>query len=202
MSQSFTVLIVEDDELLRDALAARVITAGFHPVSCADRVSAIALAADCAVAIVDLGLPPKPHLPEEGLLLVQSLALQYPELTIVVQSGQDEEHASFAALSSGAWDFLSKPVSPAVFDSSLQRAVRRSSISQQLARQGRIMPGGPAFDVRGLKDVSDAAQERLLRQTLAMTQYNVTESSRRLGMPRERLYYYLDKFGIRRPDAS
>lgn len=196
-----TVLIVEDDELLRELFCARVVRAGAAALACADRLSALPLAQGCAVAFVDLGLPPHPNQPDEGLLLVASLALQHPELTIVVQSGQDEQHAAFAALSAGAWDFLAKPVPPAVFDATLSRALRRSAVAQQLAREGRLMPGGPALDVRGLKDVSDAAQERLLRQTLALTAYNVAESARRLGMPRERLYYYMDKFGIRRPDT-
>ena len=193
------VLIVEDDALLAEALAARAQQAGVMPIVCGDRPSALANAGGCAVAIIDLGLPPRANAPDEGLLVVETLALRHPDMTLVVQSGQEEASAAFAALAAGAWDFLAKPVSPTEFDAVLQRALRRAQAAQGLLVQGRSLPGGPAIELRGLKEASDAAQERLLRSVLAATNYNVAEAARRLGMQRERLYYYLDKFGIRRP---
>ncbi|MBK7686338.1 MAG: hypothetical protein IPJ25_10320 [Rhodocyclaceae bacterium] len=45
-----------------------------------------------------------------------------------------------------------------------------------------------------------AAEEQLVRRALTETGYNVAETGRRLGMAREHVYYYLKKYGIRRPD--
>ncbi len=194
------VLLVEDDALLAQALAARVAALGVEPRLVASRAEALAAAAGASVALVDLGLPPRPDVPDEGLLLIETLSLQQPQMVIVVQSGQEEERAAFAALAAGAWDYLAKPVAPQQFDAVLQRALRRARHARALASAGYYLPGGPALRPQGLKETGDAAQERLLRQTLAACGFNVAATARRLGLPRERLYYYLDKFGIRRPE--
>lgn len=52
----------------------------------------------------------------------------------------------------------------------------------------------------GPKEVAAAAEELLLRRALTETGYNIAETGRRLGMAREHVYYYLNKYGIRRPE--
>jgi transcriptional regulator with GAF, ATPase, and Fis domain len=51
----------------------------------------------------------------------------------------------------------------------------------------------------GPKEAAAAAEEQLLRRALVEAGYNVAEAARRLGLAREHVYYYLNKYGIRRP---
>ena len=51
----------------------------------------------------------------------------------------------------------------------------------------------------GPREAGALAEEQLLRRTFAAAGYNVAETARQLGLAREHVYYYLNKYGIRRP---
>ena len=62
-----------------------------------------------SLALVDLGLPPVQHLPDEGFALIDELlALNY-NIKILVLSGQSEKANIRHALTLGAVDFVTKP---------------------------------------------------------------------------------------------
>nr|WP_279576225.1 helix-turn-helix domain-containing protein [Thiomicrorhabdus marina] len=52
----------------------------------------------------------------------------------------------------------------------------------------------------GVKPVRNQAEEKMLRQVLADTNFNVHESARRLGLKRENVYYLIKKYNIERPE--
>jgi len=51
----------------------------------------------------------------------------------------------------------------------------------------------------GLKQAREALMEKLIRNTLNEAEFNVSETSRRLNINRENLYYFMKRFGIVRP---
>jgi len=61
------------------------------------------------LALVDLGLPPDPHVPDEGFALIDELLTINPRMKILVLSGQSERGNIQHALSLGAVDFIPKP---------------------------------------------------------------------------------------------
>ncbi len=61
------------------------------------------------LALVDLGLPPVPHTPDEGFALVPELLARDSKMKILVLSGQDERANIQHALTLGAIDFIPKP---------------------------------------------------------------------------------------------
>ena len=52
----------------------------------------------------------------------------------------------------------------------------------------------------GLKTVREEAEEKLIRQVLRETGFNVYQSAGKLGVKRESIYYFMKKFGITRDD--
>lgn len=64
------------------------------------------------LALVDLGLPPHPHKPDEGFRLIGELLAMVPEIKIVVLSGQSQDSNVRHALALGAVDFVAKPCAP------------------------------------------------------------------------------------------
>ena len=60
-------------------------------------------------ALVDLGLPPTPHTPEEGFKVISELLTHSPTIKIHVLSGQNDEANVKRALTLGAVDFIAKP---------------------------------------------------------------------------------------------
>jgi two-component system, NtrC family, response regulator len=63
-----------------------------------------------AVVMLDLGLPPRPNDPDEGMEVLAEIMSMAADTKIVVVSGQGEKENALKALASGAYDFLCKPV--------------------------------------------------------------------------------------------
>lgn len=105
------LLIVDDDEEIRAQM--RWALAGEYEVfQAGDRPSAIEQfrTSRPLVVLLDLGLPPDPAAPEEGLATLSEL-LAIDRLTkVVIVSGQGEKGPALRAIGSGAYDFLGKPV--------------------------------------------------------------------------------------------
>src|SRR5437867_1591554 len=62
------------------------------------------------VIVLDLGLPPHPNNPEEGLAALSALLALDPLAKIIVATGQSEKQHALQAIGQGAYDFLCKPV--------------------------------------------------------------------------------------------
>ncbi|MGK0296425.1 MAG: DNA-binding NtrC family response regulator [Gammaproteobacteria bacterium] len=62
-----------------------------------------------SIALIDLGLPPHSHHPDEGFKLIQELLVFNSDIKILVLSGQNETTNIQHALTLGAVDFVSKP---------------------------------------------------------------------------------------------
>jgi len=110
-----SLLLVDDDPLIADTLSYflgrdfDVCLAGDRNEAM-ERVRQLQRAPD--LALVDLGLPPTPHRPDEGFALVTELLALAPELRIVILSGQNEEAHARHARVLGATDFVAKPADP------------------------------------------------------------------------------------------
>ncbi|MBL8377164.1 MAG: sigma-54-dependent Fis family transcriptional regulator [Burkholderiales bacterium] len=111
-----SVLLVDDDPLIVETLSL-ALGHRFHIETATTRTDAIArlraLPAPPPLALIDLGLPPTPHLPDEGYRLITSLLTLAPQTKIVVLSGQAAEASGRHARALGAIEFVAKPVSPA-----------------------------------------------------------------------------------------
>ena len=106
------LLFVDDDSIIVDALSI-VLEKDFDLITAESRQQVKAQLQDLPVkpslALVDLGLPPKPHSPEEGFKLIEELMAVNDSFKILVLSGQDEEVNIHHALTLGAVDFIPKP---------------------------------------------------------------------------------------------
>lgn len=106
------LLLVDDDPIIADTLGF-LLRDDYRLISAQNRDEARArLAAAPAppqLALVDLGLPPQPHSPEEGFALIAELLAREPRMKILVLSGQDDKANIRHALTLGAIDFIPKP---------------------------------------------------------------------------------------------
>lgn len=62
------------------------------------------------VVLLDLGLPPQPGTPEEGLAALAEMLVLDKTAKIIIVSGQGEKTNALEAIGAGAYDFLTKPV--------------------------------------------------------------------------------------------
>ena len=108
-------MIVDDDPLICEGLAA-ALGDGFKIYQAGSRAAAIGLLrqlpAAPQLALIDLGLPPTPHRPDEGFRLIAELLAHAPDIRIFVLSGQDDQGNARHARALGATDFIAKPCMP------------------------------------------------------------------------------------------
>src|SRR5450830_985027 len=102
------LLIVDDDPMIVDTLGF-VLAADFDVHASSSRETCIAQIRDMPVppplALIDLGLPPRPHRPEEGFALIADLLAHSPDMKIFVLSGQNDEANARHARAIGATEF-------------------------------------------------------------------------------------------------
>lgn len=203
-SAECSVLWVEDDPVLSDWVAQSLQDDGWNVLVAHNRHDALSKqelevpkGAAC-LAILDLGLPPRPSRPDEGLQLLAELVMRWPLLNAIVLTGQNEVAVGQQAVHAGAFDFLAKPVSLAVLRQALQRAAWFAQRQQELLAQGRLHLSVSAELSEGVREASDQVAEQLIRHVLGCNGFNVTAAARTLGLEREQLYYHMKKFGIQR----
>ena len=106
-----SLLIVDDDEEIRTQMKWGL-AEEYEIVQAFDRPSA--LERFCVhkplVVLLDLGLPPHPNAPDEGLSTLSEILEIEPKTKVVITSGQGERENTLQAIGSGAYDFMSKPI--------------------------------------------------------------------------------------------
>lgn len=197
-----TVLVVEDDPALCAYLASALEDEGYQVQRAHDRAQAsvvLSAALPPTLVLLDLGLPPHASTMTEGLAVLAFALQRSPTSKVIVLTGQDEEAAALQAVRLGAFDFLVKPVAMATVLSACKRALLFAHQENRLAQLGEARLHLTTRLGDGPKEAASNAEEQLLRRVLASTGYNVAEAARQLGLAREHVYYYLNKYGIQRP---
>lgn len=149
-----SLILVDDDPLIIETLAYLlgqdfdILTAGTRS-ECVARVRA--LAEPPQIALVDLGLPPYPHRPDEGLALISDLLNQAPRMRIVVLSGQSNADSARHARALGASEFIAKPADPEELRRTLLRVLAFDAIDRPSAElpepSNRLIGDSPAMQL-------------------------------------------------------
>ncbi|MGZ5147161.1 MAG: sigma-54-dependent transcriptional regulator [Burkholderiales bacterium] len=136
------LLIVDDDPLITDTLDF-VLSRDFsvHVAESRGQVKSLLRQLDTPpqLALIDLGLPPTPHRPDEGFRLVAELIAYSPGMKIVVLSGQSEETNARHARTLGAVEFVHKPCEPDALRQLLKHAVQLNDIEVLAASTGGLI---------------------------------------------------------------
>jgi two-component system C4-dicarboxylate transport response regulator DctD len=149
------VVLVDDDEDLRNATAQLLTLAGFavRPFPAAEPALRDIAADDPAIVVTDVRMPGL-----SGIDLFRELRARDAELPVILMTGHGDVPMAVEALKSGAWDFLSKPFDPDV----LLAAVLRAAAARRLVLDNRRLR--QAADAAGAQElVGESAAIRRLR---------------------------------------
>ncbi|MDO8950702.1 MAG: response regulator [Actinomycetota bacterium] len=120
---SATILVIDDEEQIRRALASILKSHGYRVITAATGAEGTAAAADGnpELVVLDLSLPDV-----DGIALAAELRtwLKVPILVLSVRSGDDDK---IAALDAGADDYLTKPFSAGELLARVRALLRRSA---------------------------------------------------------------------------
>ena len=145
------LLIVDDDPVIADTLS-YVLGEEFNVTTAESRTHVKALLrqrdAPPALALIDLGLPPRPHRPDEGFQLITELIAIAPSIKIIVLSGQNDEANARHARTLGAIDFVAKPAEPAQLRTLLRQALEVTSAETGADTSGLLGNSPPMQKLR------------------------------------------------------
>jgi len=120
------LLIVDDDEPLRETLAKRFDKQGMqvHAAACAEET--LAKLAPFDVALLDLNMPGM-----NGLELLERLKQVQPEIEAIMLTGHGSIETAISAMKMGAYDYLTKPFHLPELEIHIQKAFEKVRLSRR-----------------------------------------------------------------------
>jgi two-component system NtrC family response regulator len=144
------LLIVDDDEDICTQMK-WALCKDYDLFTAGDRAGALAaFTADRpTVTLLDLGLPPRPNEPEEGLEALSAILALDPLAKVIVVSGQGDKQNALRAVGAGAYDFLCKPVDMDELRLVLQRCVYLAELEHEYRAMQLSAPAADFEDMLG-----------------------------------------------------
>jgi DNA-binding NtrC family response regulator len=129
MSESWDVLVIDDERVVRDAVKRVLVEEGLRVAAAADGASGLTHPAltTCKLVLVDLILPDR-----SGIEVLRALRAAQPRLPVVVITGYATHESTRRAFEAGAVDYLPKPFEAAELLAVVHRALEaRADIAEE-----------------------------------------------------------------------
>jgi len=131
-SAQYTILVVDDEELVRNLVVTLLSRSGHSSITAVDGVDALDRMKGNKIdaVITDIKMPNM-----DGVALTVEVLKRYPGLPILVMTAFDEEYSAGAAIAAGAREYIKKPFSPDEFFAQLQKMINDSETIKRLKRE-------------------------------------------------------------------
>jgi two-component system response regulator RegA len=171
-----TLLIVEDDDRLRERLARALRARGFETREAHDAASALEAAQDDSpeYMLVDLRMPGG----GSGLDVIRRAKALDPSTVVVVLTGYGSIATAVEAVRLGAADYLTKP----------------ADVDQIVAALTRHQHGAPEVGAPGQVPSLERVEWEHINRLLADCGGNISQAARLLGIHRRSLQRKLERF--------
>ena len=128
-TSKFTILAVDDEELIRRFIVTFLSQLGYSCVTAVDGMDALDKMKENKIdaVITDIKMPNM-----DGVALTVEILKQYPGLPILVMTAYGEEYSAGAAIAAGAREYIKKPFSPAEFFAQLQKMINDSEMIKRM----------------------------------------------------------------------
>lgn len=136
--KSPTVLIVEDDDGIRQGIVDAATFEGYQPLEAADGETALRqlLSVECDLVLLDLALPGR-----DGLDILREIRRAQPTMPVIVITARGAEDDRVRGLRLGADDYMVKPFSVKELLARMAAVLRRSPERPRAIRSLHV-PGG------------------------------------------------------------
>ena len=134
-SPKYTILVVDDEEMVRDLIVALLSRSGHSSITAVDGVDALDRMKGNRIdaVITDIKMPNM-----NGVALTIEILKRSPGLPILVMTAFGEEYSAGAAIAAGAREYIKKPFSSDEFFAQLQKMIKDSETIKQL-RNGKVL---------------------------------------------------------------
>ena len=130
--RKYTILVVDDEESLRNLIVTFLSKLGHSCVTAIDGVDALhKMKGNKIDAVVsDIKMPNM-----DGITLTSEISTQYPELPIMIMTAFEKEDTAGLAICAGARDFIKKPFSLNEFSVRLHKMINDSEAQKRMKRE-------------------------------------------------------------------
>ena len=132
MNQQPTILIVEDEDIMREILTGLIADEGWRPVVAASAEQALEIfsaeAPDLTISDITLGQM-------DGITLLDRIKQLDPEALVIMITAYSSVETAIAALRKGAYDYITKPF----INEDMLQAVRNALRVRELFRENRYL---------------------------------------------------------------
>ena len=156
-----TILVVDDDELVRKTLSVLVTSLGYRCQLASDGVEAIKVlkSAKYDLVLSDVIMPNM-----DGLELLKYIIRHHVETDVIIATGYNERTSYADVIRAGAIDFIKKPIDQAELEAKLARALRERSMVRKLEELSMCdsltsLLNRRAFDLRFPREVERADRQ-------------------------------------------
>ena len=169
-----TVLVVDDEEGIRQALSRFLSRLGYKVRAAASATEALEhLAASHPQAMLcDIRMPAM-----SGIELLPKVLAQDPDLAIVMLTAIDEPRTAIECLKLGAFDYLIKPVDLEELELSLQHALRQRQLEVDRRELEQWLAREIAVRTRDLEERSAVIEEIALDALAAARDWDGTDAA-------------------------
>jgi DNA-binding NtrC family response regulator len=192
-----TVLIVEDEQRLRQLLVDVLPDMGFTPVGVGSGEHGLRAVAEQQVDIImlDLNLPGM-----DGMEFLETLRQKQPETPVIIMTGFGSLENAQQAIRFGVVDFLTKPCHLGEIEAALDRARRGLQTAPEVVIDDDRGDIGTGADPKST-DTDAAAtlaelEKRAILEALRRNDNNRSKAAAELGISRRTLYNRLAEYGL------
>jgi PAS domain S-box-containing protein len=130
--ESIKILLVEDDRFTREYIQEWLGRKGYDVILAADGQEALETFAreEPLLVLLDLGIPKM-----DGLQVLERMHSKSPSTPVIVVSGRSDISAAIQAFTSGAWDYIIKPiVSLDYLERTIRNSLERKRLQEEVLR--------------------------------------------------------------------
>ena len=128
----YTILVVDDQELLRNLLDTFLSKLGHSCVMAVDGVDALEKMKGNKIdaVVTDMRMPNM-----DGITLTSKISIEYPEIPVMIMTAFDRGDTGGLAITAGARDFIKKPFSLNEFSVRLHKMINESEARKRMRRE-------------------------------------------------------------------
>lgn len=165
MSDTYRILVVEDDEQIRDGIEIYLKSQGYEVSKAGDGIEGLEVLKKEKIhlAIVDVMMPRM-----DGIHMVMRLRKEY-DFPVIMLSAKSEEVDKIMGLNMGADDYVTKPFQPMELLARVNSHLRRYARFMQMANAKDEEQNKNVYTIRGLELNEDTREVRVDGDLVKMT---------------------------------
>ncbi len=169
-----SILLIEDDQRIRQALATRLAERGHHVESTAKAMEGVqrAVEGDADVVVLDLGLPDVDG--ADALQMIRAVS----EVPVIVATARDDQDEIVRIFDAGADDYVIKPYSTDHLEARIRALLRRAGPVEE---SGRLVIGGLVIDTDAHEVALDGTPLELSSKEFDLLAYLAERPGKMIG---------------------